>query len=89
LVNAIRYLAANPDWPANLGRSGREYIVRKFSSSSKPAENYIRVLESLLHLREDPKTELRSVNNFPSERLRVCRDDAIPVAADIPACIVS
>jgi glycosyltransferase involved in cell wall biosynthesis len=57
LVNAIRYLAANPELAGNLGRSGREYIVRKFSRR-QTAEKYIRVLESLLHLREDPKTEL-------------------------------
>jgi glycosyltransferase involved in cell wall biosynthesis len=57
LVNAIRYLAANPEMAGKLGRNGREYIVRKFSRR-QTAEKYIRVLESLLNLREDRKTEV-------------------------------
>jgi colanic acid biosynthesis glycosyl transferase WcaI len=57
LVNALRYLAANPEMAGKLGRNGREYIVRKFSRR-QTAQKYIRVLESLLHLREDRKTEV-------------------------------
>jgi glycosyltransferase involved in cell wall biosynthesis len=57
LVNAIRYLAANPEIAGNLGQSGREYIVRKFSRR-QTADKYIRVLESLLLLREDRKNQV-------------------------------
>lgn len=57
LVDAIRYLAANPEIAGKFGRNGREYIVRKFSRR-QTAEKYICVLESLLNLREDRKTEL-------------------------------
>jgi colanic acid biosynthesis glycosyl transferase WcaI len=57
LVDAIRYLAANAEIAGKLGRNGREYIVRKFSRR-QTAEKYISVLESLLNLREDRKTEL-------------------------------
>jgi colanic acid biosynthesis glycosyl transferase WcaI len=57
LVNAIRYLASHPENAGKLGRNGREYIVRKFSRR-QTAEKYIRVLESLLNLRADRKTEV-------------------------------
>ena len=45
LVNAIRYLAANQEAARELGRNGREHILRKFSRS-QTAEEYIRVLEA-------------------------------------------
>lgn len=57
LMNAIRYLAANPETAGKLGRNGREYIVRKFSRR-ETAEKYIRALESLLNLQEDRKAEV-------------------------------
>jgi colanic acid biosynthesis glycosyl transferase WcaI len=57
LVNAIRYLASHPENAGKLGRNGREYIVRKFSRR-QTAEKYIRVLENLLNLRADRKTEV-------------------------------
>jgi len=57
LAIAIRYLAANPEMAGKLGKSGREYIVRKFSRR-QTAEKYIRTLQSLLHLPEDRKTEV-------------------------------
>ena len=59
LVSAIRHLAANPERAGEFGRSGREYIVRKFSRR-QTAEKYIRMLESLLNLRKDPKTKDRN-----------------------------
>ena len=49
LVNAIRYLAANPEVARELGRNGREHIVRKFSRR-QTAEKYIHTLEDLLKL---------------------------------------
>ena len=57
LVNAIRYLAANREEARELGRNGREHIVRKFSRH-QTAERYIRVLEHLLKLPERRSTEL-------------------------------
>jgi colanic acid biosynthesis glycosyl transferase WcaI len=51
LVNAIRYLAANPEQARELGRNGREHIVRKFSRH-QTAGKYIRTLEDLLKLPE-------------------------------------
>jgi len=56
LANAIRYLAANRELAGELGRNGREYVVRKFSRR-QTAEKYILVLERLLNLPEDRKTE--------------------------------
>src|ERR1700722_16359213 len=47
LVDTIRSLAANREKARELGRNGREYIVRKFSRG-ETAERYIRVLEHLL-----------------------------------------
>ncbi|MGC2059590.1 MAG: glycosyltransferase family 4 protein [Candidatus Sulfotelmatobacter sp.] len=57
LVSAIRLLAANPQMAAELGRNGRQYIVRKFSRR-ETADKYIRVLERLLNLPQDRKTEV-------------------------------
>ena len=57
LVNAIRDLAANPQAAAQLGRNGREYIVRKFSRR-QTAQKYIGVLENLLNQRQDYKTKV-------------------------------
>jgi colanic acid biosynthesis glycosyl transferase WcaI len=57
LANAIRSLAANPELARELGRNGREYIVRKFSRHHT-AEKYIRVLERLLNLPERSETEV-------------------------------
>ncbi len=57
LVNAVRYLAANPGTARKLGENGRAHIVRKFSRS-QTAARYIRVLEHLLKLPELPSTEL-------------------------------
>ena len=47
LMNAIRHLATNREMARQLGRNGREHIVRNFSRR-KTAEKYIRVLEQLL-----------------------------------------
>lgn len=49
LVNAIRHLAGNRDEGRDLGRHGREYIVREFSRL-QTAKKYIHVLEKLLNL---------------------------------------
>jgi colanic acid biosynthesis glycosyl transferase WcaI len=57
LAHAIRYLAANRETARELGRNGREYVVRKFSRR-QTAEKYIRVLEHILQLPERPSTEL-------------------------------
>jgi colanic acid biosynthesis glycosyl transferase WcaI len=53
LVNAIRLLAANREMARQLGQSGRQHILRKFSRH-QTAEKYIRVLEHLLKL-PDPR----------------------------------
>jgi colanic acid biosynthesis glycosyl transferase WcaI len=57
LVNAIRYLALNPEAAREMGESGREFVVRKFSRG-QTAEKYIRVLEQLLQLPETQTTEV-------------------------------
>ncbi len=57
LVSAIRLLAANPEMAAQLGRNGREYVVQKFSRR-ETAYRYIHVLERLLNLPQDRKTEV-------------------------------
>ena len=57
MVSAIRLLAANPEMAAQLGRNGREYVMRKFSRG-ETADKYIRVLDSLLNLPQDRKTEV-------------------------------
>ncbi|MFZ1930125.1 MAG: glycosyltransferase family 4 protein [Candidatus Sulfotelmatobacter sp.] len=57
LVRAIRLLAANPEMAAQFGRNGREYVVRKYSRR-ETADKYIRVLERLLNLPQERKTEV-------------------------------
>jgi glycosyltransferase involved in cell wall biosynthesis len=57
LVNAIRYLAANPEMAGRLGRNGREYIVRNYSRGHT-AEKYILALQGLLNLPDDRKTRV-------------------------------
>jgi glycosyltransferase involved in cell wall biosynthesis len=57
LVDAIQYLAANRDEALQMGRNGREYILREFSRS-QTAKAYIRVLEKLLHLPEREEAEV-------------------------------
>jgi glycosyltransferase involved in cell wall biosynthesis len=57
LVNAIRYLSANPQIARELGKNGREHIVRKFSRRHT-AEKYIRMLERLLNLPARRETEI-------------------------------
>ena len=52
LTEAICYLSANREAACELGRNGREYILREFSRS-QTAEEYIRVLEDLLNLPEE------------------------------------
>src|SRR6202051_159674 len=49
LVDAACYLAVNQELAREMGRHGREYIVRKFSRRYT-AEKYIRVLEQMLKL---------------------------------------
>jgi len=49
LVHAVCYLATNPELAREMGRNGREYIVRKFSRS-QTAEKYIQVLEHMSKL---------------------------------------
>jgi glycosyltransferase involved in cell wall biosynthesis len=49
LIDAISYLCMHRERAQELGRNGREYILRRFSRG-QTAENYIRVLEDLLHL---------------------------------------
>jgi colanic acid biosynthesis glycosyl transferase WcaI len=56
LVNAIRYLAWNPETARAKGENGREFVVRKFSRR-QTAEKYIRVLEQLWELPESQRTE--------------------------------
>jgi colanic acid biosynthesis glycosyl transferase WcaI len=55
LVNAIRYLAANPETACKLGQNGREHVMRKFSRQQS-SERYLRVLEHLLKLPERHST---------------------------------
>ncbi len=57
LVDAIQYLAANPEEGSKMGRNGREYILREFSRS-QTAKAYIRVLEKLVHLPERKESEV-------------------------------
>jgi len=57
LAKAVRHLAANRDIARELGKNGREYVVRKFSRS-QTAEKYIRTLEKLLQLPESYTTEV-------------------------------
>ncbi len=55
LANAIRCLAANRELASQLGRNGRDYIVRRFSRR-QTAEKYVGVLEQLLGLAESHQT---------------------------------
>jgi len=57
LVNAIRWLAGNQELSRELGRSGREHMVRKFSRQ-QTAEKYIGVLEGLLNPPEARSTKV-------------------------------
>jgi colanic acid biosynthesis glycosyl transferase WcaI len=57
LADAIRHLAANPELAHQLGRNGREHIVRKFSRR-RTAEKYIRVLERMLNSPQRSETEI-------------------------------
>lgn len=57
LANAICDLASNREAARELGRNGRDYIVRNFSRNHT-AEKYIRVLEKLLQLPESEKREV-------------------------------
>jgi putative colanic acid biosynthesis glycosyltransferase WcaI len=57
LANAICCLSANPELAGELGRNGREYIVRKFSRA-QTAKKYIRDLEALLHLPRPRENEI-------------------------------
>jgi colanic acid biosynthesis glycosyl transferase WcaI len=49
LANAIRHLADNNEAACEMGRNGREYVIRKFSRRHT-AEKYIGMLEDLLEL---------------------------------------
>jgi glycosyltransferase involved in cell wall biosynthesis len=49
LASAIRYLAANSRFAEELGRRGRDYVVRNFSRD-QTADKYIVVLDDLLRL---------------------------------------
>jgi colanic acid biosynthesis glycosyl transferase WcaI len=57
LVNAILRLAANREMARELGRSGREHMVREFSRQ-QTADKYIGVLERLLNLPEPRSTKV-------------------------------
>ncbi|HVI10007.1 MAG TPA: glycosyltransferase family 4 protein [Candidatus Binatia bacterium] len=57
LCGAICDLAANPELRRQLGRNGRDYIVRRLSRA-KSAEKYIEVLEALLQTRPQAKAEI-------------------------------
>jgi colanic acid biosynthesis glycosyl transferase WcaI len=57
LASAICYLAANRETAKEMGRSGREYIVRKFSRRHT-AKKYVRMLEQMLGLPESRAKEI-------------------------------
>jgi glycosyltransferase involved in cell wall biosynthesis len=57
LAKAVCYLAANRETVRELGKNGREYIVRNFSRG-QTAGKYIRMLEKLLRLSGRQKTEV-------------------------------
>jgi len=57
LATAVRYLAANREVASELGRNGRECIVRKFSRRHT-AEKYVGVLEQLLGLPQSHQTKV-------------------------------
>jgi glycosyltransferase involved in cell wall biosynthesis len=56
LVNAMRQLERGRETSRDLGRNGREYILRKYSRRHT-AEKYIEVLEELLQLPKPQPTE--------------------------------
>lgn len=56
LVNALRYVAANREAGPEMGRNGREYVIRKFSRA-QTAEKYTRMLEGVLALPERRRAE--------------------------------
>jgi len=56
LVNAICRIAENRNMAGEMGRNGREHVVRKFSRR-QTAEKYIRVLERILNVAEKPATK--------------------------------
>jgi colanic acid biosynthesis glycosyl transferase WcaI len=49
MVNAIRYFEANREIADEMGRNGRQYVIRNFSRS-QTAERYLGLLEELLDL---------------------------------------
>jgi colanic acid biosynthesis glycosyl transferase WcaI len=57
LVSAVRSLAANRELAHQLGKKGREHMLRKFSRR-QTAERYIHVLERMLNLAEPRTTEV-------------------------------
>ena len=57
LVNSVRALEANRELARELGRNGRQHIIRNFSRA-QTAEKYITVLERLLKLPEIRSTEV-------------------------------
>jgi glycosyltransferase involved in cell wall biosynthesis len=57
LVKAIRYLSANPEVARELGRNGRQHILRKYSRG-QTAGKYILMLEELLKVPEQRSTEV-------------------------------
>ncbi|MCU1301684.1 MAG: hypothetical protein JWQ87_1968 [Candidatus Sulfotelmatobacter sp.] len=57
LTNAILFLAENRETARQMGLSGREHIVRKFSRRHT-AEKYIQILEQILNLPERRSTEI-------------------------------
>jgi glycosyltransferase involved in cell wall biosynthesis len=57
LVDAILRLATNQPWAREMGRNGRQHILREFSRR-RTAEKYIRILEEMLDLSERRSTEI-------------------------------
>lgn len=57
LANAVRYFANNREIAREMGQSGREYIVRKFSRRGT-AEKYISMLEQMLGLPQRRTAEI-------------------------------
>jgi glycosyltransferase involved in cell wall biosynthesis len=57
LLNAILRLAGNCGMAQELGRNGRDFIVRRFSRH-QTAERYIRVLDRLLGVPERPSADI-------------------------------
>ena len=57
LVDAVRYFAANREAGREMGRNGREYVIKEFSRRHS-AEKYIRVLEQMLNLPERRRAKI-------------------------------